>query len=380
MAMRVFMQDGTASQSRPISGTDKVLMSADGALTGAPTLNGVPLATAPVGGINLSPTSTPPTGYAATGTIVTRSLPFSNNGGSTPFGARADSACAAVGDNIYIFGGGTGAATTSQTNGFNINTCLVTALTGLPGFGAGADCMAAVAVGNSIYVCGGKSQAGTYFDFLGRYDVLTNTWATLAVMPAVRARHTMVHFGGKLYVFGGQNATPAFVGSTWIYDIGTNLWTGLGTAIPTSRIDARAAVIGGKAYVIGGNTSLTVMAPSALNEVYDFAGNSWTTVAPMLRAVRQSSAIAKGTLIHCVGGAIDNAGVARGIRQSQVYDQVSDSWFYDSPLVAPRYGHSYGLCGDNIGILVGFNETTTRLGSFELGSMPSTPAYVIVKL
>jgi len=384
MAMRVFMHDEVGARSAGISGTEDVLMSKDGALTGAPTLNGVPLATAPVGGINLSPTSTPPTGYAATGTIVTRSLPFVLNVGSAPFATMANLASAYVGDFCYKFGGNTGAASVATSQSWNMRTRVATTIAGLP-FGS-EQAAAASDGGNYIYIAGGFNISGsTYQSQLFRYDIAGNVITTLGAMPAVRAKHCMVYYAGKLYVFGGQNGTPAFIGNTWIYDIVSDTWSALGAAIPTNRIFCRAAILGSKVYVTGGNTTLATVAPSALNECYDILTDSWTTKAPMPIAVTQHQAVGYGTLAHNCGGAINNAGAFRAVQYSQVYDSVSDSWFLDMPLQVPRASGGIGLYnnGSNIEIAVycGFDQgMSTRQGTLDLGYMPTTPSYVIVKL
>src|SRR5258707_816228 len=110
--------------------------------------------------------------------------------------------------------------------------------------------LAAVAVGQKIYVNGGAGipqgmqlpdglVGGGLVDLystLEVFDTDTNTWTKLAPMPTPRNHHSIAYVDGKLYAIGGR------VGSCYSGGWSSNVW---------------------------------------MNEAYDIATNTWATRAPM---------------------------------------------------------------------------------------------------
>jgi len=108
--------------------------------------------------------------------------------------------------------------------------------------------MVSAVIADKIYIAGGNSDTN-----LQLYDPATNTWTTLASMPAGRYGGAAGVIGGKLYVAGGLELDNVRA-TLFVYDPATNAWSML-TPMPTARFFANSGVINGKLYVavhIGG--------------------------------------------------------------------------------------------------------------------------------
>ncbi|EPR14091.1 Kelch repeat-containing protein [Ruminiclostridium papyrosolvens] len=172
-----------------------------------------------------------------------------------------------------------------------------------------------VAIGNKIYIFGGKSYWSGYNKELLVYDLAANTWTTNSDNdPSGREEHTAVAINGKMYVFGGINyysGSVVYNKDLWEYDPATAKWTKKKDA-PDARSRHEAVVVNGKMYVIGGcndgNNATSIL-------VYDPITDTWEqkTGIPFARSF-QSAAVINGK-IYIYGG----------------YDTTShnDLWEYD---------------------------------------------------
>jgi len=110
---------------------------------------------------------------------------------------------------------------------------------------------------NYVYITGGCKSDQVYYDEFGgsacavyskrldRYDLDTNTWASLADMPKERFRHTSAVAANKLFVFGGIVAGEGEVASTDVdvYDITTNTWRTVIGLFPNATVDLDSGVV-----------------------------------------------------------------------------------------------------------------------------------------
>jgi N-acetylneuraminic acid mutarotase len=135
-------------------------------------------------------------------------------------------------------------------------------------------------IGNKLYVlssCDGQEDCGTSTNlFFGSYDPATNVWTSLPVPPSNTGH---VHggsgvIGGKFYVVGGESSVVE------AYDPVTNQWSS-GRAMPTPRRSFASAAVAAKLYVIAGEN--LEFAPTTTTSVYDPATDSWKNVAPAPR-------------------------------------------------------------------------------------------------
>jgi len=159
----------------------------------------------------------------------------------------------------------------------------------------------------------------------------SQSWTRLADMPTARLMAGAAAMGGKFYVIGGcvvQDKGVTALSVVEAYDPATNIWQAK-APMPTARSSFGLAVAGGRIFVVGGTPSDT---RSAINEVeaYDPVSDHWTAVAKMPTARSQVGAAAVGGKIYAVGG---NAGHELVF---EVYDPVTDRWATLPPLPTAR--------------------------------------------
>lgn len=138
-------------------------------------------------------------------------------------------ACASGGD-AYFFGGVVNQSTVS--NGayrYNVATNDFTTLATMP---LALRSQAAVAIGDTIYLLGGGTAAGTPYNgttnFL-KYSISGNSWTTGTAMGFSAMWGRAVPYndpadGWVIYYFGGYNGSGAVTTAVWAYTVSTGTW------------------------------------------------------------------------------------------------------------------------------------------------------------
>ena len=117
----------------------------------------------------------------------------------------------------------------------------------------------AVALNNKLYFVGGKPYSASFAtDRLLEYDPATGSWTAKASLPVPIARAGATALGGKLYVVGGQTGVSTVENATQVYDPATNTWTLLAD-VPTARFSAGVASLGGAIYAVGGQNGTSAV-------------------------------------------------------------------------------------------------------------------------
>ena len=163
-------------------------------------------------------------------------------------------------------------------------------------------------------------------------------------MPVATHHAAIAEYQGKIYlmggavqpVAGGPNQFPT--NNAWEYDPAADSWKAL-TAMPTSRMAASAAEVGGKIYVIGGASvhpghKLVSLSPSVphraldTDEVYDPVTNKWEARSPMPTARNHAAIGVVNSKIYVIGGRLAAAYLASGSDTDVVeqYDPAADTW------------------------------------------------------
>ena len=113
---------------------------------------------------------------------------------------------------------------------------------------------------------------------LFRYDPVANTWTTLAQAPHFHANGVGGVIHGKFYVAGGSSVFQSdnSINSTSldVYDPWSNTWRTL-APLPAPRVRSAGAIQNSKLWVIGSNGS------DRRTFAYDPVTNRWTTRAPL---------------------------------------------------------------------------------------------------
>ena len=264
-------------------------------------------------------------------------------------GARYRAGGVTDGTYIYVFGGG------DSIGGFYNDlwrwdpaTQTWTQLANMP---TGKQNIQGAYWNGKIYVPGGFNASG-HITENAIYDIATNSWATGAPLPATQTG-TNVAFNNKIYNFGG-NPGPQSI--TRIYDIATNTWSP-GASMPVATTYGRATVAGNYAYYVGGIAGVTTNAVYR----YDFAANSWATMAP-LQTARTSEELMtspdSSKLFAVMGGdATFFTGVPLAV-SVEIYDIAANSWSYGNPVVTKAAAPSGGLAGGKAMVQGGVDNVT----------------------
>lgn len=139
---------------------------------------------------------------------------------------------------------------------------------------------AVVAVGSKIFVIGGVTTGAAVTSTVDIYDTISDTWTAGPPLPGPRCRASAVQYNGIIYLLGGTTSAA----STYMPDasafkavqtldtskIGKGAaWVQATKSALSSRVDACAAVIGTRLFILGGMASSG--AAQAGGEVADLA-------------------------------------------------------------------------------------------------------------
>ena len=168
--------------------------------------------------------------------------------------ARGAHAAALVGRVVHIIGGATGfggsVKLTRTHEAYDVDRRTWTTL---PAFPEPRDHLAAAAVGDRVFVVGGrKLSAARNTGRLDVFDARTRSWTRAPDMPTPRGGIGAAALGGRLFVFGGEEPAGTF-DETEIYDPEAETWAA-GPPMPTARhgLGAAAMPVDRIAVVAGG--------------------------------------------------------------------------------------------------------------------------------
>jgi N-acetylneuraminic acid mutarotase len=236
------------------------------------------------------------------------------------------------------------------------------------------------AANGKMYVMGGWSD-GKAGGFNYEYDPATDKWVEKKSMPRPAHHAAMATLNGKIYVFGGfvppANTTVPLgaawqpINDVWVYDPAGDSWKSL-APMPTRRGSALASEAGGQIYVMGGATTVeaskdsffTAYGPARVlttNEVYDPATNKWESRTPMTVARNHAYGGVVNGKIYVIGGRTGHAFILSATNTDAVeaYSPVTDSW--SAPRERMPYARSGGAWGtDGKLIYVAGGEITTN--------------------
>lgn len=156
-----------------------------------------------------------------------------------------------------------------------------------------------------LYSIGGTNSAGQTVDLVERFDISTDTWTTLSVMPQSRAGASAVYDGaGHVLVIGGVDQLGQRQDSVFSYDLASATWSTT-TSLPEA-VDDGAAALGadGLVYMIGG---ITDSGESNRSYVFNPATGTWLS-GPAMSAARSDHALAVSDdgYLYAIGGSNTN--------------------------------------------------------------------------
>lgn len=146
-------------------------------------------------------------------------------------------------------------------------------------------------------------------------------------------------------------------------------WTTASPA-PQARVEAPAAVIGGRLYVFGGFADAALHTSQRV-DVYDPATDAWTGAADLPVAITHAGVAVDGTTVWFAGGFQGNhPGFA--VADVRRYDAPSDTWSAGPPLPEPRAGGALVRLGTRLhyfgGVLADRNTDSGAHWELDLAS------------
>ena len=230
--------------------------------------------------------------------------------------------------------------------------------------GWGVEEVSGAVVNGRFYVFGALGGGSPYgvFNFVEEYNPVTNTWTSKAPIPTTRAGTTAVVYNNKIYLFGGgysnETGTKIRYDIVEAYDPDKNTWETV-THMPKTLWGGYAvAVVGDKAYVIGG---VDASATQILNDVsaYDFITGTWTTIGfvslpnpRVFTSYNSASPVVDGK-IYLIGGIEGTSANYGPSSKVDIYDTVSNTWQTGTPLPIPTESHLSVVVKDEIYVVGG---------------------------
>lgn len=229
--------------------------------------------------------------------------------------ARAGRAAAAVGLEVYIFGGETESGVTGDARVFNTvdRTWRRAATKPTP-------VMAATAADlfGEIYVPGGLLADGRPTTIVEAYSPSQDAWRRVAPLPQPVAGALTVSDGGFLYVFGGRDEDGPLA-TAFVYDPAADSWRPI-APLSEPLSDAAGGALLGRLYVVGG---VDDSGPTNRCVVYDPATDTWDDCSPMLQPRAGAGATVLLNKLYIIGGTMAGDPDAA---HSEVYDPNSQTW------------------------------------------------------
>jgi uncharacterized protein (TIGR03437 family) len=166
---------------------------------------------------------------------------------------------------------------------------------------------------------------------------IARRWQTETPMTAALWQVAAVTDGRALFTLGGlTGASGTTVNTLTRFDVGANSWTTLAPMIrAVSGHDA--VLLNGKMYVPGGALGSGLVITN--HQVYDVATDKWTEVLepPVSSQFYALVADAKNNAYYRIAGS--RLGLSNPIADLLHYDIKANSWTQLSDLPEPRYGH-----------------------------------------
>lgn len=130
-----------------------------------------------------------------------------------------------------------------------------------------------------------------------------NAWTQLASIPTPVVLTCGAVVGARAYVLGGLGpARTGFTNLVQIYDFAADRWSH-GAAMPTALVAGGAAAVNGRIYMVGGSRLQgTGAGPGPVVQVYDVASNSWSQGPDLPESTYQNGCASIGSSVYSVGG------------------------------------------------------------------------------
>ena len=234
-----------------------------------------------------------------------------------------------------------------------------------------------LALGEEMFVLGGFEPSLSIVPTVEVYSPQTDTWRSVAPMPA-RAHHiNAAVVDGKIVVAGFLTERSFLAdGRTFIYDPGTDTWEEK-APMPegTARGASAAASVDGKIYVMGGFRGAAV----SISSVYDPQTDAWASIAPMPIVSDHATAQAIDGKVYVFGGR--NTSISAHTARVFAYDPALDVWAEKAPMPTSRAGLASAMVDGKVYVMGGEGNPNHVSGVFSDNEAydPETDTWEVVR-
>jgi N-acetylneuraminic acid mutarotase len=220
---------------------------------------------------------------------------------------------------------------------------------------------AVVTVDGKVYVIGGFDKGAEVVPTVEAYDPESDSWASVAPLPAPLHHANAASVGGKIYVLGSlKGELFSASGESYVYDPAKDSWSNV-ASLPAGRErgGAGVAVIGSHVYVAGGYRAGSV----ADVDRYDTSKDVWESLPPLPEARDHLVGAAVQGAFFAIGGR--NGGIEELRGQVDRFDPGKGTWASGAPMLTPRGGAAAGVIDDRIYVVGGEGNVNADTGVFE---------------
>ncbi|XP_010737777.3 kelch-like protein 33 [Larimichthys crocea] len=204
-----------------------------------------------------------------------------------------------------------------------------------------------------LYIFGGKKYYGTNdtLSSVYRYDLLQNSWESLADMHEKRCSFSAVVLDGKIYAIGGQCGHD-YKESVEQYCPITNSW-GFTWPLDLPLGAHVAKVLQGQIFVSGGLSNNQCLA--SMFRYHPETGSTY--LANMAKPRAHHCMETLGECLYVAGGVTmdDNMNVSDQLA-CEVYNPVADSWTAFTSLPVPHVGAGSSVLEEKFYVLGGYSQ------------------------
>ena len=272
--------------------------------------------------------------------------------------ARSGATAVALGDYIYVIGGKTALGVVSnRVDRYDPLTDTWDEVEPLleERFNA-----ASVVWENSIIVIGGRNNSNQTLSTVEQYIPETDTWATLEGLVQAREGHNAIVLDGSIYAVGGSDAVGRIFDSVEQFNPAQNSWsTSSQWQLDIPRASFAMTAVNDSAFVIGGFTAF-----GPLGFVQRFHPLEGVANRESLMPARGGLAAAsKGDRIFAMGGiTVSNQAVST----TNVYFPAENRWVNEAPMNTPRAQFPAVIFGNELYVFGGEDAQATITGSVEV--------------
>jgi N-acetylneuraminic acid mutarotase len=276
----------------------------------------------------------------------------------------AEAQSVVVGGKLYVMGGYNVTLPdyqpTNAVESFDPSTNTWTSLATMP---AAETHMGVATDGTYIYVAGGYTfdPVTTYQTFattnVFRYDIAANAWSSFTpLLPAARGAGALAYLAGQLHFVDGVDATRVGYTEHWVLNPSdSNPQWATYVSLPETANHTAAVVLNGDLVVVGGQS--TSVDSTTIAHVWEWDPNNpgqWTALASMpYRASHAVVAVIDNRIIVMGGTTANDAPLDSVI----VYDPDTNSWSDQTPLPDNgRLAAVGGVIGNEIIVATGFGN------------------------